>query len=239
MHRRAASHHASAKPGFTLIELLVSMGIASVVLLTIVSLFTRSNQAYIGQDQLVAVEQNVRAALEILAHEARMAGFIPLENLGAGTRPISPLDRVETATANSFQFLADIDGNDLPTDAVASRDDNAERLLYALNGTNLERTVWSWDGAAWNLLSGGPVTVAENITTLLFEYTFADGTKGIPDEGDTDLDNDMDDIRGVTVTLTGQSRNDGGGGTGLAKVRTRTLRSTFRLRNMGLDTTID
>ena len=61
--------------GMTLIELLVVLIICSMLIGGIYRLFIGQSKAYTVQDQVVEVQQNTRAAMEILLRDLRMTGF--------------------------------------------------------------------------------------------------------------------------------------------------------------------
>ncbi len=61
--------------GITLIELLVAFVIGGIVVAGIYRVFIAQSRAYVVQDQVVEVQQNIRGAMEILLKDLRMAGF--------------------------------------------------------------------------------------------------------------------------------------------------------------------
>ncbi len=63
--------------GFTFINLLVSMGISGIVLSTVTTTFVSQSQSYDAQEQIVEMQQNARAAMDIMTREIRMAGYSP------------------------------------------------------------------------------------------------------------------------------------------------------------------
>lgn len=214
-----------------MIEMLISMALATFVLAGVVMVFSTSNRSYVKQDQVVSAEQNVRGAMEIMAHEFRMAGYIPLEHLdpkNANYEPIAAdvpgqswsdgsLARIEEATANTFTFVADLNANN-----------NAETVRYTLTGTTLTRQSWEWDPVAdsWSAQAGGQaVNVAEDVTGLNFTYTYVGGVAG-----------NLDNIRAVTISMTGRTQSEFTGPGG-SDYRYRTLRTYVKMRNMGLDVT--
>lgn len=231
--------------GFTMVEMLVALAMSSIVLIAIGKAFSISNRSYLTQDQVAYTEQNLRAALEIMAFELRIAGYIPLGNLQDGDDEITTdvsgkswsdgvLDRLEYATANAIALTADLNPDDNPATT-----EYAETVYYSVSGTTLNRQSWQWDpgSSAWVADTTDPVMMAQNITNLTFSYTFADGTRGIPIAGDPDYD--RDDVRAVTITLTGEtSRSVQATEKGQGKVIERTLQSIVMMRNMELDPTV-
>jgi type II secretory pathway pseudopilin PulG len=61
--------------GITLIELLVAFVIGGIVVAGIYRVFVAQSRAYVVQDQVVEVQQNIRGAMEILLRDLRMTGF--------------------------------------------------------------------------------------------------------------------------------------------------------------------
>jgi len=67
--------------GVTLIELMIVLVIAAFLVAGVYSLFITQHRSYSVQDQVVGVQQDARAALNIMARDIRMAGFVA----GAGS----------------------------------------------------------------------------------------------------------------------------------------------------------
>ena len=61
--------------GLTLIELLIAFVIGAIVIAGIYRVFVAQSKAYIVQDQVVEVQQNIRVATEVLMKDLRMAGY--------------------------------------------------------------------------------------------------------------------------------------------------------------------
>lgn len=71
-----------SEKGITLIELLVTLVIGGIIIGGIYRLFVVQTKAYTVQDQVVEVQQNTRAAMEILLRDLRMTGFDDDNNPG-------------------------------------------------------------------------------------------------------------------------------------------------------------
>ena len=69
--------------GFTLVELMVSLVVAGVVLAGICSTFYSQHISYLNQEQIVSMQQNLRAAMYIMERDIRMAGHDPNGDSGA------------------------------------------------------------------------------------------------------------------------------------------------------------
>ncbi len=63
------------KKGLSLIELMVGLVICAIALAGIYRLFVAQGKAYVVQDQVAEVQQNVRSAMEIMLRDLRMTGF--------------------------------------------------------------------------------------------------------------------------------------------------------------------
>lgn len=86
--------------GFTLIELLISMTVGIILLGAMVSTFLIQRKSYDIQEQVAQMNQNARAAIDIMSREIRMAGYQVV-----GSDPIS--DRGN----NTITFLGDVDSD--------------------------------------------------------------------------------------------------------------------------------
>ncbi len=87
--------------GFTLAELMVAMAISLVVMGAIFLTFKSQQDSYIIQDQISAMQQNLRAAMYMLTRDIQMAGYytnfdadqftMDWDDLDGDTEPIRPL----------------------------------------------------------------------------------------------------------------------------------------------------
>jgi len=66
--------------GFTLIEILVALVITSILVTAIYRFFIGQHHAYTVQDQVIEMEQNARAALDMIRGDLRMAGYHAMGN---------------------------------------------------------------------------------------------------------------------------------------------------------------
>jgi type IV pilus assembly protein PilW len=140
------------KNGFTLIELLASMLISAVILAALYGVFFSQQKAYSAQEQVAEMNQNIRAALDLMTREIRLAGY---------KTSTSTFNGIATATSGSIRILADLnqDGD--------TADDN-EDITYTYNPEDLQ--------ICRNGISMPPVPVADNITSLSLQYTLKNGT---------------------------------------------------------------
>jgi type IV pilus assembly protein PilW len=122
-----------------------------------VKIFLVQQKAYNVQGQLSEMQQNIRAATDMIVRETKMAGYNPT---GASFNGI-------TYDTSQLRILADLDGDGAAT------------------GTN-EDITYSYDGTDTQIvrdIGAGGQPVAENIQTFTFDYLDASGTSTT----DTDL----------------------------------------------------
>ncbi len=62
--------------GFTMIELLVAVVIMSVVTSSALMVFMTQHKTYMGQERVLAVQQDARLVMDIMLADVRMAGFL-------------------------------------------------------------------------------------------------------------------------------------------------------------------
>ncbi len=148
--------------GFTLVELVVALAIGMVVLAAIYNVVQTGLRSSSSLERKVTAGQDVRAALELMAMEIRMASYNP--NFATGmwinqNGTLSALQEskgIQQATANSILIEMDVNGNsmiDYPSDeCILYSLDTANRyiirnigsnqpFLGALPGSTQERTV--------------------------------------------------------------------------------------------------
>ena len=130
--------------GFTLAELLVGLFVSGIVMTTILSAYYTQNKTYVVQDQLAAMVQNLRAAMDIMIREARMAGYDPTGTANAG---------IVVANPTSLTITEDMDGDGSIT--------GDESITYSLADS---------DADGDNDLERNSNLIAENIDALDFVY---------------------------------------------------------------------
>jgi len=171
--------------GFTLIELLITVAISGIVLLLVTQVFMSTNKMNTIQENVAAVQQDVRAAMDIMSMDIMMAGFDPDPTL----HPSLPSDA---------GFLNK--GGDDNTD----RDSIALKYYYEGDGTNIIDKCYYYDSdkECLRIRNGGAVrslTADDTISKVNFSYTLADGSVA------TDpTDSQLADIRLVTVEICGK-----------------------------------
>jgi type IV pilus assembly protein PilW len=224
-------HIKAIKNGFTIVELLIAMAITGIVSAAIYTAFQSQQQSYLSQDQIVEMQQNLRAAMDIMVREIRMAGYDPYGNSDAG---------ITSATGNKFgfKFVADDDSYDNDDDETTDEMGELKTLEYDLydaysDGDNdIGRKVGEKKRAA-----------AENIEEIEFYYTLADSTKTTTPADPsqirslqiTILARTGDPVRGFTDTKTYNTPSGASWGPYNDNYRRRLLTTTVKCRNMGLN----
>lgn len=130
--------------GFTLAELLIGLFVSAIVMTTILSAYYSQNKSYAVQEQVAAMVQNLRAAMDIMIREIRMAGYDPTGTANA---------EIVTANTTSITITEDLDG-----DGSVAADEN---ITYVLADS---------DGDGDNDLERNNNLIAENIDALDFLY---------------------------------------------------------------------
>ena len=214
------------KSGFTLLELVIAMFLTIIVSTAIYMAYNSQHKSYTVQEQVSAMQQNLRAAMYYMQKDIRMAGCDPVLKAGGGGQAGA---EILIANVGEIEFTMDItggenDGIDNDKDGLVDAadldgewfngrviGDGGERVRFKLDNDanddgiadgfpcNLGREEWS---AANN--PGGLRDIAENIEVLNFVYLDEDGNQ-LDDDGAGNVVAHIDDIRQVRVTLTARS----------------------------------
>ncbi|MEW5948773.1 MAG: prepilin-type N-terminal cleavage/methylation domain-containing protein [Thermodesulfobacteriota bacterium] len=192
--------------GFSLVELLIAIAISGIVLSAVSSLFIMQNKSYSVQEQVAEMQQNARAAMDIMTREIRTAGCDPTGSANAG---------IVSAASDSINFTQDITddaGTGNPDGDTADANENITYSLYTSSGIQkIGRDT-----------GGGNQPVAENIQALTFAYYDSAGnTTAVPA-----------DIRQIELTITARTANPDPDYTTNGGYRTCTLTSLITPRNL-------
>jgi type IV pilus assembly protein PilW len=191
--------------GFSLIEMLIAMTVGLVVLGAMYNVFTIQNKAFGNQEEIVAMQQGVRAAMDMLAREVGMAGYDPaLVNSDANSA--NDFSGV-TVSASQLQIRADLDGNG------------------AIDATSQENTVYIFDAANKRItrnIGAGAQPFAENIDAFTFEYLDGSGSVAAA----------AADVRRIRITITGRTARPDPSYSPNGGYRTYTLISVVAPRNL-------
>lgn len=189
-------HIKSNRKGFTLIELLVAMAISGIVAGAIFTAFQSQQKSYFVQDQVAEMQQNLRAAMDIVVREVRMAGFDPTNMANAG---------IITATASRLNFSMDITDNTGNGSSDGDTDDTDELIDFGFKPDDDADDNGIADSGAASLGrqtggAGGYQPVAENIQAIEFNYVLSDGTRTL-----TPSPALLNSIRAVEISILARS----------------------------------
>ncbi|MGD9824794.1 prepilin-type N-terminal cleavage/methylation domain-containing protein [Desulfobacter sp.] len=172
--------------GFTLIEVLVVLAISGILLGGVYAQFTSQQASYQAQDQVVEMQQNLRAGISYMAQELRMAGYDPYSSGRAG---------IETANLTTvvFTYVADDDGLDNDNadgdnDTSTGADETGELQTITFD---LYDAYGDGDNDIGRQVGGIKRAIAENIEELEFRYLNSDGA----------VVTKPDDIKTVQISL--------------------------------------
>ncbi|HFQ81915.1 MAG TPA: prepilin-type N-terminal cleavage/methylation domain-containing protein, partial [Desulfobacterales bacterium] len=190
--------------GFTLVEIMIALLMASLVMAAIYTTTNKQQDVYVDQDQVVAMQDNLRAAMLMMTSEIKMAGYDPLGLANAG---------FTVAKANTMTFTMDLNGD-------GDVNDPSEKITYDLYTSGTQR-----------LGRKNPTTnmpVADNISNLEFYYTLANGNQTLTPTNPADIRA----VQITVLAITAVSTNNNFGKTSFTTPSgaTWTLTSGFRGR---------
>jgi type IV pilus assembly protein PilW len=178
MGKQHKKQSANLQHGFTLVELLVAMAMAVIVMTALYSTFKSQQDSYVNQEVVAEMQQNLRAALYMMARDIRIAGYDPTELADAG---------IVSAGPDSINFTFDInDGIDNDADGTVDEidepiindgdvNDANENITYSLDTTDADNPRLVRNAG------GGDQPVADYIDAVGFAYAF-------DNDGDDQLD---------------------------------------------------
>jgi len=219
--------------GFTIIEILVALVITAILSAGVFSAYQNQQKAQRAQEQVVEMQQNLRAALYIMTSEIRMAGYNPdkisgvgITNAGDGSNT-NPLEFTMVADNDCIDNDGDNPDPDVCTDANVDEPGELKTIAYDLyDSTNDTDTALDDLGRR----NGARLdTIAGNIQSLQFAY-LDENRNAIPFGGANSLPaSRLPDVRSIQITMTAipEPPNQ-------ANINGRTLTSIVKCRNLGL-----
>jgi type IV pilus assembly protein PilW len=190
--------------GFSLVELLIAMAVGLVVLGAMYSVFTIQNKTFANQENFVEMQQSVRAGMDMMTREIRMAGYDPT---GAGFDGI-------TYNADQLQIQADMYQTNDTGNPDGDTNDSNENIVYKYYDENSEYPyqIKRKTGAGYFQ------PFVENVQSFTFQYLY---NTGIPPKVDR-----------VRITITGRTAKPDPAYTSNSGYRTYTLTSVIAPRNL-------
>ncbi len=185
--------------GFTLVELIITLAMSAIIVSAVYSAYIIQQKTYYTQGQVVEMQQNIRAGLELMSSEIRMAGY------GSAAD-------ADVVVANGLQLQIkmdlDNDGDCLDTNedvtfALAGVDANNDGVIDNIDIVNNETGVAGSDGkvdAAVALTrrpgAGAAQAVSDGIQAIEFFYTLANGAQTLLPTAAQ-----LDEIQTVQITM--------------------------------------
>lgn len=192
--------------GFTLVELLISLAISGIIMTGVYSAFKTQQDSYLEQEQVAEMQQNLRASIDYMTRDLRMAGFDPTQsgNFSITDVKIRDLNNGVDVNGNSaISFQVDLD-----EDGVL---DTNETLSYSLFQYPVGAPA-DQDGIADLSLNqgGGRQLLGESIVAMGLAYSYADD-KGdvVTDGGNVVWAIDADDAIDPELDLNIDTNKDG------------------------------
>jgi type IV pilus assembly protein PilW len=168
--------------GYTLIEMMIALALAAIFVLATLTIATMSIHSYRKQERVSDVQQSVRAALDLMVRDIRMAGYDPMAIFHGPTAGIGIL----VADDRLLQISADLNADQLDNNGLENMTyffDPAEKRLRQKEG-----------GRAY------AQTFIDHVAFLKFDYLNAKGETAV----------DKSDIAAVIVILTVEENNQKG-----------------------------
>ncbi|MCK9274451.1 MAG: prepilin-type N-terminal cleavage/methylation domain-containing protein [Syntrophales bacterium] len=150
--------------GFTLIELVISLAIGMVLLMAMYSVFEIQRKTLQVQEQVAELQQAVRAGMDMMIRDIRMAGYDPAGTAGAGIVAVD-------SGGSRIYITMDLNGDGDLSDSASTAEDTGEHVVYDLYNNKLGRAVGHSDINLSQSIGHQPVV--ENIETLSFTYDTA------------------------------------------------------------------
>lgn len=203
-HRFANKHS-----GFTLVELMIAMVVAFLVSAAVYASYKIQQQTHKAQMQVTEIQQNLRAAMDMINREFRISGYDP-KYTGEYLIPASYTFSGQTYTNNSTTFVfygdlcEEVDPPNTPNGPAANCQASSpyagqsipEIYLYEHYDSDVPT-----DGIpdAIRRTPGG-AAIAENIEKVDFVYILESGT-----EQPSLTSTTVDKVRAVKVSLLGRA----------------------------------
>ena len=201
--------------GLSLVELLVALGIGLAIVVAMYNVFTLQNKTFAHQEQVVEMQQNVRAAMDMMSREVRMAGYDPC-GLNTDADPHNNFFGI-TVDGAQLQIKADLNGrtplgNDCQAPYRGIDASSQENVIYAYDAANKKIT---------RAIGAGAQSFAENVAGFSFAYLDAGGNVTASSTA----------VRQIRLTITGRTAKPDPAYAANGSYRTYTLTSLIAMRN--------
>ena len=163
--------------GFTLVELMITLVISGFIVAAIYSAYVTQQRVYLAQEQVAEMQQNIRAAADILTREVRMAGYDPTGKADAKVSTMLPgqfsftCDRDENGDTSGPMEILDFGFRDTDPDGGSHEDTDRNGISDSVtNGVPDTLPMGRQAGGA-----GAYQAIAENFQAIEFHYLDATG----------------------------------------------------------------
>ena len=164
--------------GFSLVELLIAMVVGIAVLGAMYGVFISQNKTFNNQEEIVAMQQSVRAGMDMIVREVRLAGYDP-QRVNSDTNTANNFSGA-TVSGTQLQVRADLNGDGV-IDATSQ-----ENIIYAHDSANKQITRNSGSGAQPSV---------ENVQAFTFAYL----------DGNGNATANSANVRQIRITITGRT----------------------------------
>jgi prepilin-type N-terminal cleavage/methylation domain-containing protein len=155
--RKMIVHQGLNKRGITLIEILVALVVFGFASAGIYRMFIGQSRAYAVQEQVVEVQQDLRAAAVLLTRDLRMAGYKNDNTSVAVSRPIFPGKYDLTVANNAVRIEYEHEGE-------PGNPNTLYTIVYYFNAGQVVREFY-----INNVLNASDVLL-EDVAALIFNY---------------------------------------------------------------------
>jgi type IV pilus assembly protein PilW len=164
--------------GFSLVELMIAMAVGLVVLGAVYSVFIVQNKTFSVQEDVVEMQQSVRAGMDIMAREISLAGYDPTR-VNSDSNAGNNFAGVEV-NAGQLQIRADLNGTGI------IHTDSEENIIYTYNSADKRIT---------RNAGSGNQPLLENVDSFTFQYLDGSGT----------VTANSAQVRRIRLTITGRT----------------------------------
>jgi type IV pilus assembly protein PilW len=171
----------NSQKGYTLIELLVAMALALVVLAAVYKTFKSQHDSFIIQDQLAAMQQNLRGAMHILTQDLQLAGFYTNFDRNTRTLDWDNHDNDDDTSTGTEAIRPLIYAGDNVSAAGDDIKDNTDTITIVKSGSEIR-----------SLKPGECATSGGSGTATIFLSNWVDGGGITRDALDLDGDGNVD-----------------------------------------------
>jgi prepilin-type N-terminal cleavage/methylation domain-containing protein len=133
--------------GFTLVELMTAMIMGCILVAMSVGLIGFTTRSYHAQERLAGTQQDIRAGLDIMAREIRMAACNPGGTSGANLLQV---------TASTIRFTSDVNRDNIiqPTEDITYTYEPASGTLFRMTNND----------------QNAKMPIIEGVTAVTFTY---------------------------------------------------------------------